>query len=125
MENKVEIKWDNYVEVDETDYARYDLSDTVMIRQSHYQPRYFVQRNSKGTREKQREVVERVFLTLKKGTEEVVERGNKEEMFKHFSRFLNLQREFPCVCMTELDVFVEGVKGIIDILRGSENGNKK
>ena len=107
-------------EVDETDYARYDLGDTLTIRLGSYNPRFFVIIGSKGTKEKQREIVERIFGALSKATLSIVEENNKEKMYRHFLKFIKLQEEFPKVCLVELDVFVEGTKEILNILGGKD-----
>lgn len=117
------IDWSKYVEVDDMEYARYELGDTLLVRLSHFQPRYFVLRGSKGTKEKQRELVERIFRQLTKESAAIIAKNDRNKIVSHFKKFLTLQEKFPAVCLVELDEFNSGIKDILKIL-GVADGNK-
>lgn len=115
------IDWAKYVEVSDMECARYDLSDTLSIRNGSHLPRYFVCKGSKGTKEKQREIVEVMFNNLSKATAEIIQSKSKEKIYRHFLKFIKLQEEFPQVCLIELDIFVEGIKDLLNMLKGNSN----
>ena len=126
-----DIIWEDYIEVAAEKYALYYEQDTMFIRWKAYEPHYFLRKDAVGTKEKQREELEKQFFLLKRRIQELLLNSNiqEEQIRQSIEKVFILREKYKCVFYPELDDLIKNLNPFREKLNrnlrkeNSERGN--